>query len=32
MVLPEGIDPESVIEQLLDDGSVTVTATIALSV
>jgi hypothetical protein len=32
MVLPEGIDPERIIEQLLDDGSVTVTATIALSV
>lgn len=32
MVLPEGIDPERIIEQLLDDGAVTVTATIALSV
>ena len=32
MVLPQGIDPDRVIEQLLEEGSVTVTATLALSV
>lgn len=32
IVLPEGIDPERLVEQLLNEGSVTVTASIALTV
>jgi hypothetical protein len=32
VVLPEGIDPERLVEQLLADGSVTVTARIGLTV
>lgn len=32
MVLPEGIDPKRLVEQLLGEGSVTVTASVELSV
>lgn len=32
MVLPEGIDPQRLVEQLLEDGSVTVTASLELTV
>ena len=32
IVLPEGIDPERLVEQLLNEGYVTVTASIALTV
>ena len=32
IVLPEGIDPKCLVDQLLNEGSVTVTASIALTV
>ncbi len=32
MVLPEGIDPQRLVEQLLEDGSITVTASVELTI